>query len=264
MAGINTQGSGVISIKDLQTVFGGANPISFGEYYKDAYTVYTKDVSGIPNIGSPISLSQFYNKTSGLYLARNVAANMVTSGGSYFISNKTDDSFSGIGVVGTFFWFGIDWGSSNNVQWCTNSGLTFGGGSNFYSPWAPSTARGVLLGQADRMTRWGYQYNPYTFGDHTIKRFIVSQTDYANQNAVVEYEIRLIRGPKFQFIEIRFGEFTSGGGQWNISDGASFYNVFSATPPVGAYESLLLKGDLNGYNWQVFNNYTVTFWYAMS
>jgi hypothetical protein len=47
------------------------------------------------------------------------------------------------------------------------------------------------------------------------------------------------------------------GGIWNISDGASFYNPFSGAPPVGTGASVVLRGDLNGYNWQAFNNHYV-------
>jgi hypothetical protein len=254
----STPSSGQISLNNLQTVFGGTNPINFSEYYLNAATGYTTGVSGIPNIGTQIALSNFYGKTKTVavvnyMIAGNAGANM--SGGNVFIGSLTDDSFFGIGNVGQFFWFGTDWGSSNNVQWCTNGALTFGGGSGAYAAWSPATARGVLMGQADRMTRWGYQSEPYTVNNHKIKRIIVNQTDYSNQGVTVEYAIRLIRGPTHQYIEIRFGTYNTGtGGLWNISDGGSFYNPFSGAPPVGGGASCVLRGDLNGYNWQAFNN----------
>ena len=56
------QSSGEISFANIQTVFGGTNPISLSEYYANANTSYTAGVSGIPNIGSAISLNQFYGK----------------------------------------------------------------------------------------------------------------------------------------------------------------------------------------------------------
>jgi hypothetical protein len=53
-----------ISFSDLQTEFGGNDPISFSEYYKDAGTGYTTNVVGsIPNTGTLISLNQFYGLT---------------------------------------------------------------------------------------------------------------------------------------------------------------------------------------------------------
>lgn len=58
-----TPASGQITLANLQSVFGGTNPINFSEYYQNALTGYTSGVSGIPNIGTQISLSNFYNKT---------------------------------------------------------------------------------------------------------------------------------------------------------------------------------------------------------
>ncbi len=48
-----------ISFSDLQTEFGGNDPISFSEYYKDAGTGYTTNVVGVPNTGTLISLGLF-------------------------------------------------------------------------------------------------------------------------------------------------------------------------------------------------------------
>jgi len=39
------------------------------------------------------------------------------------------------------------------------------------------------------------------------------------------------------------------GGIWNVSDGTTFYNTFSATPPVGTGQSVVLRGSLTGTNW---------------
>lgn len=249
------QSSGAISFANIQTVFGGANPIGLNEYYLNASTGYTSGVSGIPNIGSSIALNQFYGKAKPVVavnymVAGNASASM--SGGNLFIGGLTDDSFFGIGTVGfPFFWFGTDWGSSSNIQWCTNNVMTFGGGSSQYSSWSPGTGRGVLMGQADRMTNWGYQSDPYSSNNHSIKRFIVNQTDYGNQGVTIQYAIRLIRGPQYQYIEIRFGAWNSGnGGIWAISDGGSF-TYFSN---VGQYASVVLRSNLSGTGWEFFYN----------
>jgi hypothetical protein len=53
------QSSGAISLDDIQTEFGGTNPIGTSEYYGAA--------SGIPSSGT-ISFSQFYGKSSGTIL----------------------------------------------------------------------------------------------------------------------------------------------------------------------------------------------------
>lgn len=54
------QNSGPITLADIQTEFGGSNPISLNEYYKGgAYVPSTNTNSGIPTSGQ-ISMSQFY------------------------------------------------------------------------------------------------------------------------------------------------------------------------------------------------------------
>lgn len=55
------QGSGAISFSDLQDEFGGSNPISLSEYYQDADPdLVTANNTNVPNVGNPISPSDFY------------------------------------------------------------------------------------------------------------------------------------------------------------------------------------------------------------
>ena len=56
------QASGAISLNDIQTEFGGANPISLSEYYAGGSYVAT-GTAGIPS-SSTISLNQFYGASS--------------------------------------------------------------------------------------------------------------------------------------------------------------------------------------------------------
>lgn len=58
------QTSGAISLSDIQTEFGGSNPISLSEYYGAA--------SGIPASGT-ISLSNFYGASAGWTLTQGVS-----------------------------------------------------------------------------------------------------------------------------------------------------------------------------------------------
>lgn len=60
------QSSGAISLSDLQTEFGGSNPISLSEYYRGgAYVPDTPTNSGVPTSGA-ISLSDFYGAADSL------------------------------------------------------------------------------------------------------------------------------------------------------------------------------------------------------
>jgi hypothetical protein len=251
------QSTGVISLANIQTEFGGSNPISLNEYYLNGVYTTGAGAVGIPTSGQ-ISLSSFYGKSKVIeyMLAGNRGGNMSETGGTRLSLTGSDDGYAGIGTVFPFFWFGTDWGSGNNIQWCTNNVMTFGGGSTQYQNWIPSTGKGVLMGQLDRLTNWCTQFPPSTSNGYNIKRFIVNQRSWYNTpGSDIQMEIRLIRGPAYQYIEIRMAYWIGAGGIWNISDGTSFYNPFSGAPPVGSGASVVLRGNLLGNNWVAYNNY---------
>lgn len=55
------QSSGSISLSDIQTEFGGSNPISLSEYYQNASPdLVTENNTNVPNTGNPIDISDFY------------------------------------------------------------------------------------------------------------------------------------------------------------------------------------------------------------
>lgn len=59
------QSSGAISLGNIQTEFGGSNPISISEYYRGGAFVDTgSGTVGIPASGQ-ISFSQFYGTFNG-------------------------------------------------------------------------------------------------------------------------------------------------------------------------------------------------------
>ena len=55
--------TGQVSFTDIQNEFGGVNPIGIDEYYQNASNGRAAGVSGIPNIGSEISLNHFRGKS---------------------------------------------------------------------------------------------------------------------------------------------------------------------------------------------------------
>lgn len=77
--------SGALSFSQIQTEFGGSNPVSLSEYLGAA--------SGIPGSG-PISLSQFWGKSSIIYPGVGYTASSNTPGVTALatISFKTDGS----------------------------------------------------------------------------------------------------------------------------------------------------------------------------
>ena len=72
------QSSGAISLSDLQTEFGGSNPISLSEYYQNASPdLVTANNTNVPNTGNSIDLSDFYGAT----LAQTVTYEIIGGGG---------------------------------------------------------------------------------------------------------------------------------------------------------------------------------------
>ena len=197
----------------------------------------------------------------GYMFAGNVAGNMDRTGGESMGIDGLDDGYAGIGGTWTdfpFFWFGTDYGSSNQIQWTTNNVMTFGGGIALRAHWLPASGKGVLMGHYDRHTNWTTKFAERLSNGYNIKRFIVNQRNlYYTEGEHIQMEIRLLRGPAYQYIEIRMANWSAGntGGAWNISDGSKFYNIFLGAPPVGTGESVVLRGDLLGNNWHAYNNY---------
>lgn len=54
--------TGPISFSEIQTEFGGSNPVSLSEYLTDSNPSYTSGISGIPSSGNLISISHFLGK----------------------------------------------------------------------------------------------------------------------------------------------------------------------------------------------------------
>ena len=72
------QSSGSISLNDIQTEFGGSNPISLSEYYQNASPdLVTPNNTNVPNTGNPIALDDFYSAA----LANSVTYEIIGGGG---------------------------------------------------------------------------------------------------------------------------------------------------------------------------------------
>jgi hypothetical protein len=86
------QSSGAISLANIQTEFGGANPISLSEYYRGGgYT--TTNNTGVPTSGT-ISISNFYGTSAGISLVVDV---LILAGGGAGGDAYNDGSTGGGG-----------------------------------------------------------------------------------------------------------------------------------------------------------------------
>lgn len=259
--------SGKLSLYNIQLEFGGTNPVSLSEYYQNNASRYTAGVSGIPNSGAQISFSQFYNKR---YLSTlnsgNAAANLDTTGGNAQINTDTDDGYVQIANIDfPFFWLGVNYGNNNNngIYWNTNQAITFGNYSIQHLAWSPSTARGILLGKADKDTKSFHSMPTITRGSYKIKRLVIYNYNHATSWITSTWEIKLVRGD-YQYIELRVAAIsTTNFGQWVASDNTNWFDIFgigsngavSTSNPISVGESLVLRSDLNGNNWTCFKNH---------
>jgi hypothetical protein len=85
------QSSGAISLSDLQTEFGGENPIGLDEYYRDGAYV-TSNNTNVPTSGA-ISINSFYDSVlikSGTLLYNNITVNASSISRSISIPEQSD------------------------------------------------------------------------------------------------------------------------------------------------------------------------------
>lgn len=62
--------SGPLSLNDIQTEFGGTNPISLSEYYAGGANVpagTTGTFGAVPSVGNPISIRNFYGTSKAVF-----------------------------------------------------------------------------------------------------------------------------------------------------------------------------------------------------
>lgn len=257
-----------ISFSSIQDIFGGNNSISLSEYYLNSGYVFSPGGNGISYVGQ-IQASQFINKYKSPYMnylrsiAGNISGNMdETESINIDYGDETDNGFRNIGTVGfKFFWYGIDYGTTGNIQWNANNVLTFGGGSTRNQDWVPSTSAGILMGQSDRRIVSVKQFKPYTIDDLNIKRLIVkanNNNNIAETVPSIQMEIILMRtknqvypNKETQYIEIRINKWSATTkGIWALSDTLSFSNIldnFKTNLNDGV--SIVLTGRSDGSYW---------------
>lgn len=120
--------SGPLSLSDIQTEFGGSNPISLSEYYAGGAYVpagTTGTFGAVPSSGT-ISLRNFYGTTKYLD-SQTVTVGIFDLGGGYgtyygyfagvtgAISDGTSNMYSGA-TIGRLFWYSLTSSLTFTVQ----------------------------------------------------------------------------------------------------------------------------------------------------
>lgn len=172
-----------------------------------------------------------------------------------------DDGAGYIPCSFDFFFFGSNYSNASvapGIYWNTNNVIGFGT-SNGTITWAANTGRGILLGNTDRRTN-GLWYS----GTQTISNANIINMAYWGQNiysdgvqSTLQWQMRLVRSPNNQYVEVRMSTVGATQGTWNLTNGTAFQNTFgSLSASAGAKgSSFVLRSDLNGSNWQLFYSY---------
>lgn len=244
------QSSGTIGLGNIQTVFGGTNPIAISEYYAGGSFV-PSGTAGIPTTGQ-IGLSNFYGKglPDGNIASFNATNTSITIDGTQLFNGDDDDSSynvttSGIAPSGwTFFVAG------SQVTTLTVSSNAF---FNFTTA---VTTHTYNYSQADRR---GYNF---TYAQRRgVLRFTCRHAYYfsASDRASTDlmFEFLFYRTSSFQYIEARANssmKFSGTAGTFNGT--ASFQGI--SLPQLTAGTSYVIRSDTNGNNWTLFSTSTVS------
>ncbi len=194
-----------------------------------------------------------------LIVSGNAPANMSIAGMTTMTGvTGIDDGFGYIPINMDFFFFGNNYRNSSNapgLYWNTNNVFGFGTGNNTIS-WTATTGQGILLGNTDRRTN-NFSYSPVSNLSNTnyINTVLYAQNLYNDGiQSTIQWQMRLLRSPSFQYVEVRMSTVGATQGQWNITNGTTFQNTFGsfATNAGQKGSSFVLRSDLNGFNWSLF------------
>ena len=129
-----------LSLSDIQTEFGGSNPISLSEYYAGGDNVpsgTSGDAGSIPSSGT-IAVSQFYGSTNRVAIALTISSttqsyNIFSNRGGTYSAGISDVTLTVQAIVGSTGASAIDtgnqWTSGDTVKIINNSQIVGRGGA---------------------------------------------------------------------------------------------------------------------------------------
>jgi hypothetical protein len=153
--------SGTITLAQIQTEFGGSNPIGLNEYYKGGSYVTTNDFA--PNVPASgvIRLSNFYGAK------KNTLNNLFFTSSTTWVLPSTSNGILDVCVVG-----GGGGGGSSSDYWNSYGANGGAGGiaSQRITGLIPGNSYSIVVGTGGARGLYGYGYpsNPYADGFNGI------------------------------------------------------------------------------------------------
>lgn len=208
----------------------------------------------VENVPAPSLAPQPSPET--LIIPGNAVANMSTAGMSILSSISGADDYFATFAIMPFNFFGTTY---TTAYWATNHVIGFGPpqASTYWG--SPAFGRGFLLGQYDRRTTSCYISPVQNIQGVNVVNIVYSGQNFWNdrQPNVVQWQMRMIKTPTNQYIEVRSRTATQTPGIWNISNGSQWLNTFPNGFNCTAGHSFVLSSDLNGSAWTFNNNSSV-------
>lgn len=233
------QSSGAIKFSDIQTEFGGTNPISLSEYYSGG-TYVAASVSVAASGAIVVGTFRGKAKATGLQIVsgNRTAIDVTTLPAGILLNGENDDSTFTLTLSGStasawiFYVAGVQvtsFGMNSNCTFYFNSGNTFN--YAYYD-------------------RWGYQLR-YEFVNGVFRVVCWHGWYFAagnKANTDLRFEFKFYRDSTYQYIEAKAAD------SMFYSTSTSTQNFQGITlPQLTAGTSYVLRSDLNGNNWTLFS-----------
>ena len=246
------------------------------------YNTQRPEFANTPIVMNNVSYNNRYPtwhfKQSTLTMARNVfypddpffkqgnaPANMsITNKSTLTLVTGLDDGASYVPFDMDFLFFGSNYrslGRQGGLYWNTNNVFGFGT-SNGTINWLSNTGLGVLLGNTDRRTNtFAVTSTIQTASNTNFINSVLYAQNIFNDGVLssLQWQMRLLRSPNWQYIEVRMSTVGATNGNWNITNGTTFQGTFGARAATAGAKgsSFVLRSDLNGENWTLYYSYYI-------
>lgn len=232
--------TGTISLSQIQTEFGGTNPISMAEYYTNSGTGFTSGIAGLPATGTTISMSAFRGKQKSVIVnANRTSVNVTSLPSNSLLSVKNDDGDFTFALNRDVIPFNMAGTSFTNIRVSSNCWIDFDGINRFN------------YASADRYAyQISYEYLNSAIGNHLRivcwHGYVYGANDEYNTD--LRFEIKFYRDSTYQYIEAKANDnMRYSGNTAAPTNNTNFQGI--TLPALTSGTSYVLRSDLQGNNW---------------